>query len=140
MNRALKGRQFLPRAANHAARLFGRLGGGAESALAAIERAVVLKPGDAQAGKAMAVDEALPGEEFLHRKRITCASFLEAEDAGPDRGNDLGLAANDPALGFVAGEAVEADTRADVEKPVRTLNSRDAVERQYSEVWSLLSA
>jgi hypothetical protein len=92
-----------------------------KSALATVEGAVVLEARDAQAGEAMAVDKTLPGKEFFHGERVTCASLFEAEEAGSDGGNDFRLAADDPALGLGRGEAVEADARSDVEEPLRAL-------------------
>ena len=57
-----------------------------EKSARAIQAAIVLKTGDAQAGQAMAVDHALPSEELLDRKRVAAASVLEADDAGAHRG------------------------------------------------------
>jgi hypothetical protein len=60
---------------------------------------VLLDARRAQAGKAMLVDGILPGEEFLDGKRVAAARFLKRKQPAPYRGNHLGLAPNDPALG-----------------------------------------
>src|SRR5215510_12022126 len=61
--------------------------------------AVLLDARRAQSGKAVLVDRGLPGKEFLDRKRITRAGFLERQKAATDRGNHFRLSADDPALG-----------------------------------------
>src|ERR1043166_7545773 len=60
---------------------------------------ILLDARGAQAGEAVLVDRVLPGEEFLDRERVAAARFLEREQATADRGDDLGLAPDDPALG-----------------------------------------
>ena len=61
--------------------------------------AVLLDPGGAQPGKTVLVDGKLPGQEFVDGQRIAAAGFLEGEQTAANRGNDLGLATDDPPLG-----------------------------------------
>ena len=88
------------------------------SSAAAIEAAIVLKAGDTQSRQTVAVNETLPGQEFLDRKRITLARFLEAEHARAHGCNDLGLASDHPTLGFRWRKSIERDTGADFDEPV----------------------
>src|SRR5580658_1163408 len=60
---------------------------------------VLLDTGGAQAGEAMAVNGILPSQEFLDRQGVAAAGFLEGQEPAADCGDDLGLAADDPALG-----------------------------------------
>src|ERR1019366_3274172 len=59
--------------------------------------AILLHSGRAKPGQPETVDGMLPGEELLHRQRITAASLVQAEQAATHRGDDFGLAPNDPA-------------------------------------------
>src|SRR5258708_6336315 len=63
-----------------------------------IAGAVILDPRRAQTAQTVAVDRTLPGEEFLDREGVALAGFIDAQDAGPDRGHDFGLPPNHPAL------------------------------------------
>src|SRR4051812_9694645 len=65
--------------------------------LALVLVAILLDPSDPQARHSAAVDRALPAGEFLEAERIALAGFVDAEQAAGDRGDDLRLAANDPA-------------------------------------------
>src|SRR4051812_25546574 len=64
--------------------------------LALVLVAILLDPSDPQARHSAAVDRALPAGEFLEAERVTLAGFVDAEQPAGHRGNDLGLAANDP--------------------------------------------
>ena len=75
--------------------------------LALVLVAVLLDPSDPQARHSAAVDRALPAREFLEAERIALAGFVDAEQAARDRGDDLGLAADDPARGVRRGKRVE---------------------------------
>ena len=66
--------------------------------------AILLDAGGAQSGQAMLVDGKLPGEEFVDRQRVAAAGLLEGEQAAADRGNDFGLAADDPPFGAGRGQ------------------------------------
>jgi len=66
--------------------------------------AVLLDPGGAQPSEAVLVDGKLPGQEFINSQRITAAGFLEGEQTAANRGNDLGLATDDPPLGAGCGQ------------------------------------
>jgi hypothetical protein len=61
--------------------------------------AVVLDARGAQARKAVAVDRALPAEVFLNRQAVAAAGLLEREQATANRGDDLCLAPDHPAMG-----------------------------------------
>src|SRR5262249_18849364 len=65
---------------------------------------ILLDARGAQAGEPMLVDGELPGEEFLDRQRIAAAGLFERQQAAADRGHDLGLAPDDPALGSRGGQ------------------------------------
>ena len=89
-------------------RLTARSGGQAGSIAAVTSRAsvallalvlvaILLDARDAQARHAAAVDRALPAGELLEAERVALARFVDAQQAAGDRGDDLGLAANDPA-------------------------------------------
>ncbi len=60
---------------------------------------ILLDARSAQAGKAMLIDGKLPGQEFVDGQRVAAAGLLKGEQAAADRGNDFGLAANNPPLG-----------------------------------------
>ena len=66
--------------------------------------AVLLDPGGAQPGKTVLVDGKLPGQEFVDGQRVTAAGLLKGEQATANRGNDLGLATDDPSLGSGCGQ------------------------------------
>jgi hypothetical protein len=66
--------------------------------------AILLDPGGSQASKAVLIDGKLPGEEFVDGQRVTAASFLEGKQAAADRGNDFGLATDNPSLGPGCGQ------------------------------------
>jgi hypothetical protein len=66
--------------------------------------AIVLDTGRAQAGKTMSVDGTLPAQEFVHCKRIAMARFIEAQKTAANGSDDLGLAADYPALGVFRGK------------------------------------
>src|SRR5215468_4666977 len=59
---------------------------------------ILLNAGGAQTRKAMAVDGVLPSQEFLHGERISAAGLFKRKKAATHRRNNLGLAANHPAL------------------------------------------
>jgi hypothetical protein len=61
--------------------------------------AILLDSRGSQAGKAMLVDGKLPGQEFVDGQRITATGFLEGKQAAANRGNDFGLATDNPSLG-----------------------------------------
>ena len=60
---------------------------------------------DAQALHARAVDRALPRGELLQRQAVAFQHFVDGQQAAIDCGDDLRLAANDPALGLGAGNS-----------------------------------
>src|SRR6266481_1878703 len=66
--------------------------------------AILLDAGGAQPRKTVLIDGELPGEEFVDGQRIAAASLLEGEQTAADRGNDLGLTANDPPFGAGRGQ------------------------------------
>jgi hypothetical protein len=61
--------------------------------------AILLDAGGSQAGKAVLVDGKLPRQEFVDGQRIAAAGFLEGKQAAANRGNDFGLATDNPSLG-----------------------------------------
>src|SRR3954452_21513067 len=61
--------------------------------------AILLDTGGAKSRQTMLVDRKLPGEEFVNRQGITAAGLLEGEKTATDCGDNLGLAADDPAFG-----------------------------------------
>jgi hypothetical protein len=66
--------------------------------------AILLDAGGAQSRKAMLVDGKLPGKELVDGQRVAAASLLKGEQAAADRGNDFGLAANNPPFGPGRGQ------------------------------------
>ena len=58
--------------------------------------AVLLNAGGAEPRQAVAVDRTLPGEELLHGQRVAGAGLFQPQQAAADRGDDFGLAADDP--------------------------------------------
>ena len=66
--------------------------------------AILLDAGGAQAGEAVLVDRELPGQEFVDRQRVAAAGLFERKQAAADRGNDFGLAADDPPFGAGRGQ------------------------------------
>ena len=48
--------------------------------------------------------EILPGQEFVDRQRVAAAGLFERKQAAANGSDDLGLAANDPALGAGRGQ------------------------------------
>src|SRR5688572_30677100 len=67
--------------------------------LALVEVAVVLDASHAQALHARAIDRALPPGELLEREVVALENLVDRQQPAVDRGDDLGLAADDPALG-----------------------------------------
>jgi hypothetical protein len=65
---------------------------------------ILLDPGGPQACQTMLIDGKLPGQEFVHRQRITAAGFLEGEQAAAHCGNDFGFTANNPPFGPGRGQ------------------------------------
>jgi len=65
--------------------------------------AVLLDAGGPQACQAVLIDGKLPGQKLVHRQRIAAAGFLKGEQAAANRGNDFGLAADDPPFGSGCG-------------------------------------
>jgi hypothetical protein len=61
--------------------------------------AILLDAGGSQAGKAVLVDGKLPRQEF-----VAAAGFLEGKQAAANRGNDFGLATDNPSLGSGCGQ------------------------------------
>jgi hypothetical protein len=66
--------------------------------------AVLLDPGGAQPRKAVLIDGKLPGQEFVDGQRVTAAGLLKGEQAAANRGNDFGLATDNPSLGSGCGQ------------------------------------
>jgi hypothetical protein len=58
--------------------------------------AILLNAGGPQACKTMLINRKLPGQEFVDRQGVAAASLLKREQATTNRGNDFGLAADDP--------------------------------------------
>jgi hypothetical protein len=65
---------------------------------------ILLDPSGPQAGQTMLIDGKLPGQEFVHRQRVTAAGFLEGEQTATDRCDDFGLAADNPPFGAGRGQ------------------------------------
>src|SRR5262245_2120923 len=61
--------------------------------------AVLLDARRAQAGKAMAVDRVLPGEELCNGEGVAAAGFFQRQQAAADGGNNLSLTSDNPTLG-----------------------------------------
>jgi hypothetical protein len=59
---------------------------------------IFLNPSRAQPGESVAVNQILPGQEFICRQHVAAAGFLGRQEPAADRCNDFGLATNDPAL------------------------------------------
>jgi hypothetical protein len=66
--------------------------------------AILLDPGGPQAGQAMLIDGKLPRQELVHRQCVAAASLLKGEQAAANRGNDFGLAADNPPFGSGRGQ------------------------------------
>jgi hypothetical protein len=66
--------------------------------------AILLDAGGPQAGQAMLIDGELPRQEFVDRQSVAAASLLKGEQAAANRGNDFGLAADDPPFGSGRGQ------------------------------------
>src|SRR5487761_2545625 len=66
--------------------------------------AILLDPGRAQPRKAVLIDGELPGQEFVYGQRVAAAGLLEGEQTAANRGDDFGLAADDPPLGSGCGQ------------------------------------
>ncbi len=64
-----------------------------------MKETVLLKASGAQAGKAMELERALPGEELLFRQPVATAGFLESDLTGAHCGHDRGFAADHPSPG-----------------------------------------
>src|SRR2546421_11228304 len=60
---------------------------------------ILLDTRGTQAGKAVAVDRILPGEEFLDGQRVTRTPLFERQKSATNRGHHLRLAADDPSSG-----------------------------------------
>ncbi len=69
----------------------------------ALKLPVHLSSRDPQAAQAVGADQPLPIEELLHRQAIALAGIVHANQAVADRGDDLGLAPDDPAHGVSGG-------------------------------------
>ena len=65
---------------------------------------ILLDAGGAQAGKTVLVDGELQGQEFVDGQCVAAAGLLEGEQTAANRGNNFGLAANDPAFGPGRGQ------------------------------------
>jgi hypothetical protein len=61
--------------------------------------AVILDARGAKPRQAMALDGALPAQEFIDGQPVALASVFQAQQAATHGGNHFGLAANDPTLG-----------------------------------------
>src|SRR5689334_19210782 len=66
--------------------------------------AILLDAGGAQPREAVLVDRELPGQELVHRQRVTAAGFFEREKSAANRSDDFGLTANDPPFGPGRGQ------------------------------------
>jgi hypothetical protein len=66
--------------------------------------AILLDSGGAQPRQTVLIDRKLPGQEFVDRQRVAAASLLKGEQAAADRGNNLGLASNNPPFGSGCGQ------------------------------------
>jgi len=58
---------------------------------------IFLNPGRAQPGESVAVNQILPGQQFICRQHVAAAGLLGRQETAADRCNDFGLATNDPA-------------------------------------------
>ncbi len=61
--------------------------------------AVLLDARRAQAGEAELIDRHLPAQEFVDRQGVSRTGLFEREQAAAHRGDDFGLAADDPTFG-----------------------------------------
>src|ERR1044072_4353406 len=61
--------------------------------------AILLDAGGAKTRQTVLVDGKLPGKEFVNRQGVSAAGLLEGEKSATHSGDDLGLAADDPAFG-----------------------------------------
>jgi len=66
--------------------------------------AILLDPGGAQPRKAVLIDGKLPGQEFVDGQRVAAAGLLKGKQAAANRGNDFGLATDNPSLGSGCGQ------------------------------------
>ena len=65
---------------------------------------ILLDTGGPQPGQAMLIDGKLPRQELVHRQRVAAASLLKGEQTAANRGDDFGLAADDPPFGSGRGQ------------------------------------
>lgn len=82
-----------------------RPGGGASPVfqrISAILPAILLKTRRPQPGQTMAVDRALPAEEFLDGQRIAGTGIFKRKQSASYRCDDFRFAPNHPALGVLA--------------------------------------
>ena len=56
----------------------------------------------------MAIDQALPGQEFLDGQSVALTRFLNGDEAHANAGNDFRFPADDPAFGVRRGQVVDA--------------------------------
>ena len=61
-------------------------------------RSVILNARGAQTGETMLVDGPLPAQKLIYRKRIAFACLIQAQQTPTHSGDDLGLAADNPAF------------------------------------------
>src|ERR1700755_2037174 len=66
--------------------------------------AILLDAGGAQAREAVLIDRELPGQELVHRQRVTAAGFFQGKQSAANSGDDLGLTANNPPFGAGRGQ------------------------------------
>jgi hypothetical protein len=65
---------------------------------------ILLDPGGSQPRQAMLVDGKLPGQEFVDSQRVAAAGFLKGKQTAANRGDDFGLATDNPSLGSGRGQ------------------------------------
>ena len=64
----------------------------------------MLDSGGSKPRKAVLIDGELPREELVDGQRVAAAGFLKGEQAAANRGNDFGLATDNPSLGSGCGQ------------------------------------
>src|SRR6266550_7023511 len=78
---------------------YGRDNGDASTLRRSRLLTVLLDARGAKPREPVLVDGILPGKEFLDRKGVAAAGFLERQQPPAHGGDDLGFAPDDPALG-----------------------------------------
>jgi hypothetical protein len=81
-----------------------RVSSASSSGLPACLLPVLLDARGAQAGQAVLVDGELPAQELLGGQGVTLTGFFKAQETAANGGNNLGLAADNPATSAGRGK------------------------------------